>query len=75
MSELTRLGIRSDYAVLPVRGEVITSEHVRKLMEQEVFDVLGICCSREKSGTIDSARFIFNAAPLEKCHDQHLPDQ
>ena len=48
VSELMRLGIRSTqmpdaqrpatrskYAVLPARGELITSEHVYKLMEQE----------------------------------------
>ena len=48
VSELMRLGIRSTqmpaaqrpatrskYAVLPARSEIITSEHVYKLMEQE----------------------------------------
>ena len=48
VSELMRLGIRSTqmpaiqrpatrskYAVLPARQEIITSEHVYKLMEQE----------------------------------------
>ena len=48
VSELMRLGIRSmqmpaaqrpatrsKYAVLPARNEMITSEHVYKLMEQE----------------------------------------
>lgn len=48
VSELMRLGIRSmqtpaaqrpatrsKYAVLPARNEIITSEHVYKLMEQE----------------------------------------
>ena len=48
VSELMRLGIRSTqipaaqrpptrskYAVLPARNEIITSEHVYKLMEQE----------------------------------------
>lgn len=48
VSELMRQGIRSmhmpatprpetrsKYAVLPARGEMITSEHVYKLMEQE----------------------------------------
>ena len=48
VSELMRLGIRSTqmpaiqrpatrskYAVLPARHEIITSEHVYKLMEQE----------------------------------------
>jgi hypothetical protein len=48
VSELMRLGIssmqtpaaqrpatRSEYAVLPARNEIITSEHVYKLMEQE----------------------------------------
>ena len=48
VSELMRLGIRSmqmpaaqrpptrsKYAVLPKRNEIITSEHVYKLMEQE----------------------------------------
>jgi hypothetical protein len=48
VSELMRLGIRnmhmpavgrpatrSKYAVLPARGETITSEHVYKLMDQE----------------------------------------
>ena len=49
VSELMRMGIRSmqmsvaqrpatrsKYAVLPARNEIITGEHVYKLMEQEV---------------------------------------
>lgn len=48
VSELMRMGVRSmqmpasqrpatrsKYAVLPARNEIITSEHVYKLMEQE----------------------------------------
>lgn len=29
------VALRSKYSVLPVRDEVITTEHVRRLMEQE----------------------------------------
>ena len=29
------VAMRSKYSVLPARGEIITSEHVRRLMEQE----------------------------------------
>lgn len=31
----TPVAFRSKYSVLPAQGEIITSEHVRRLMEQE----------------------------------------
>ena len=31
----TPTGLRSKYSVLPARDEIVTNEHVRRLMEQE----------------------------------------
>ena len=31
----TQTQLRSRYSVLPMRGEIITSEHVRRLMDEE----------------------------------------